>query len=209
MTTENAIFVANADTCFAHAELAILRLHRIHHERTRAWHAGVNSCSAAVNDVRAAGDLMEAPAIARCLWALGVLVGMRKPWSDWSEGMSEACSAGLQAVNRLMLTSELLVPADAEHHPFAVASDVAPALGYNVRCEPGSREWYWVLPRRIPVASLTRSPVTFGSATRAWLDACEHALDQIVYPSWQWPREQTVPSRTIQLTPNARPEFRA
>ena len=190
------------EMCFAHAEHAIQRVNVLQHEKAGPFHAGVNAAKSLLDDARV--EELQPNTLAKRLWALRVLAALNTPWSLWSEGLTEASSAALHAVQRL-LPDEMkwTPPADAEEHPTAVVAEVAAALGYRIQLVPdlslsAGSGWRWFHQHTRPVVRTTQSAAKFGSATRAYTNACKHAVEQLMHPSWQWPQSARVPTQVAE-----------
>ncbi|WOB11262.1 hypothetical protein [Piscinibacter gummiphilus] len=183
------------DACYAAAHDAMKRVHVRNYQKIGAYHAGVEAAVSAVEDARV--ESIDPATLALRLWALRVLAALRAPWTLWAEGLTDGSSAALHAVHRLLEANDirqLTAPADADQHPRAVAAEVASALGYKIRMDAsgGKLGWRWVHQHNLPVVRTTESALTFGSASSAYRNACEHALDLLIHPTWQLPKSLAV-----------------
>lgn len=194
----NHTTVSLFDACYEAAHDALKRVHVRNFQKIGSFHAGVEAAVSAVEDARV--EAIDPASLALRLWALRVLAALRAPWTLWAEGLTDGSSAALHAVNRLLEANDipqLSAPADADQHPRAVAAEVAGALGYTIRMDTagGKLGWRWVHQHTLPVVRTTESAMTFGSASAAYRNACEHALDLLIHPAWQWPKSVAVPAQ--------------
>ena len=188
------MFSVTTERCFASAHHALRRVHSNQRGVAGEFHAGVDAVKPVVE--RAHIEELEPITLAKRLWDIRLLAEVHFPSSLWSDGLTEGSSAALHAVLSHLPDDMTWTPPVPEAHssPALAAAEAATALGYKIQLVndftvAAGSGWRWILAHTRPKAMIFESAIKFGNPTRAYRNACEHALETLEHPTWKWPNE--------------------